>query len=213
MVLLLGLGISAWWRCWALSSTRLADGLVAGLAVALARYLVEFSVEFVIIYRADPRPDYEPFNYAGLSLTGSPRVRTSDAARLSQNSAAVRPQHARPERRLLRRLLNDRCAFLISQESRFRSSEMRQAHPRTHDLFEARPLSLHTARPAKSRQCPHRRAATPRHPNVKPPHQRVNLNVPSTFDLPERSSTRALPRRSSCRRKDWHWTDCHQYWC
>ena len=157
----------------------------------------------------DPRPDYEPFNHAGLSLTGSPRVRTSDAARLSQNSAAVRPQHARPERRLL----NDRCAFLISQESRFRSSEMRQAHPRTHDLFEARPLSLHTARPAKSRPCPHRRAATPRHPNVKPPPQRVNLNVPSTFALPERSSTRALPRRSSCRRKDWHWTDCHQYWC
>lgn len=148
------------------------------------------------------------FDYAGLSLTGDRRASAPLTLPASRRTA-VRPQHARPERRLL----NDRCAFLISQESRFRSSEMRHAHPRTHDLFEARPLSLHTARPAKSRPCPHRRAATPRHPNVKPPPQRVNLNVPSTFALPERSSTRALPRRSSCRRKDWHWTDCHQYWC
>ena len=60
-------------------------------------------------------------------------------------------------------------------------------------------LSLHTDRSAKS---PHRRAAMPRHPYVKPPHQRVNLDVPSTFASPERSSTRALPRRSSCRQKD-----------
>ena len=48
------------------------------------------------------------------------------------------------------------------------------------------PLSLHTARSDKSRPCPHRRTAMPRHPYVKPPHRRVkNMTIPKNMTITE----------------------------